>query len=281
MMSDYKHIEVKPLSGAIGAELFGVDISKPLDDDVVAEIRRAFLDHLVIFLRDQNLEPESQLAFARRFGEPMIYPFVKGLEAFPEVTPVIKKEEDKVNFGGLWHSDTTYEQIPPLGSMLYARQIPPVGGDTEFANMYLAYETLSEGMKRLLDPLIAVNMSGKGRVSNTRAAMRETAATDKTEDSYIAEHPAIRVHPETGRKALYVNGAHTTNFKGMSVEESAPILEFLFRHQIRPEFTCRFRWEVGSLAFWDNRCAQHNPLNDYHGYRREMHRVTLRGDKPV
>jgi taurine dioxygenase len=280
-MSDYKHIEVKPLSGAIGAEISGVDISKPLADDVVAEIRQAYLAHLVIFMRDQTLEPATQLAFARRFGEPMIYPFVKGLEDFPEVTPVIKKADDKINFGGLWHSDTTYEQIPPLGTMLYARQIPPVGGDTEFASMYRAYETLSEGLKRMLDGLIAVNISGKGRVLNTRAAMRKAAATDKTEDSYVAEHPVIRTHPETGRKSMFINGAHTTNFKGLSVEESTPLLEYLHRHQTRPEFTCRFRWEVGSLAFWDNRCAQHNPLNDYHGYRREMHRVTLRGDKPV
>ena len=279
-MGDYKHIQVKPLSGAIGAEIFGVDISAPLADDVVAEIRRAYLDHLMIFLRDQTLEPASQLAFARRFGEPMIYPFVKGLEEFPEVTPVIKQEDDKINFGGLWHSDTTYERIPPMGTMLYARQIPPVGGDTEFASMYMAYGTLSDGMKKMLDGLIAVNISGKGRVRNTRAAMRDVAATDKTEDSYIAEHPVIRVHPETSRKSLFINGAHTANFKGMSVEESTPILEFLFRHQTRPEFTCRLKWEVGTLAFWDNRCAQHNPLNDYHGHRREMHRVTLRGDAP-
>jgi taurine dioxygenase len=280
-MSEYRHIEVKPLSGAIGADVHGVDISKPLGDDVIAEIRKAYLEHLVIGIRDQTLEPATQLAFAKRFGEPMIYPFVKGLEEFPEVTPVIKKEDDEINFGGLWHSDTTYEQIPPMGTMLYAREIPPVGGDTEFASMYRAYETLSDGMRRMLDSLIAVNISGKGRVQNTRAAMRQTAATDKTEDSYISEHPAIRTHPETGRKALYVNGAHTTNFKGMTIEESTPILDYLYRHQTKPEFTCRFKWEVGSLAFWDNRCAQHNPLNDYHGYRREMHRVTLRGDKPV
>jgi taurine dioxygenase len=280
-MSDYRHIEVKPLSGTIGAELSGVDISQSLGDDIVAEIRQAYLEHLVIFLRDQTLEPETQLAFAKRFGEPMIYPFVKGLEDFPEVTPVIKQEDDKINFGGLWHSDTTYEKTPPMGTMLYAREIPPIGGDTEFASMYKAYETLSHGMKKMLDGLIGINISGKGRVQNTRAAMRKTAATDKTEDSFLAEHPVVRTHPETGRKLLYVNVAHTSHFKGMTMEESTPILEHLYRHQIRPEFTCRFKWGVGSLAFWDNRCAQHNPLNDYHGYRREMHRVTLRGDKPV
>ncbi len=280
-MRTYQHIDVRPLSGAIGAEIFGVDIAKSLDDAVIAEIRQTFLDHLVIFLRDQTLEPDTQLAFARRFGKPTIYPFVKGLESFPEVTPVIKRENEKINFGGLWHSDTAYEEKPPLGTMLYARVLPPVGGDTEFANMYLAYETLSDGMKRLLDPLVGVNVSGKGRVLDTRAAMRRTAATDRSEDSYEAEHPVIRTHPETGRRTLYVNLAHTSHFKGFSIAESAPILDYLFRHQARPEFTCRFRWEVGSLAFWDNRCAQHNPLNDYHGHRREMHRVTLEGDRPV
>jgi len=280
-MTSFKHIEVKPVSGAIGAEVFGVDISQQLSDDVVGEIRQAFLDHLVIFLRDQELNPATQLAFARRFGETMIYPLVKGLPDFPEVTPIIKTEDQKVNFGGLWHTDTAYEEIPPLGTMLYAREVPDVGGDTEFANQYMAYEALSDGMKRMLDPLIAVNISGKSRVQNTRAEARKAAATDTAETDFVAEHPAIRTHPETGRKSLYVNLAHTTNFKGMTEEESAPILDYLFKHQTRPEFTCRLKWRAGTLAFWDNRCAQHNPLNDYHGQRREMHRIILRGDKPV
>ncbi len=269
------------MSGAIGAEIFGIDISEGISDQVISEIRRAYLEYLVICIRKQNLEPATQLAFAKRFGDPMIYPFVKGLKDFPEVTPVIKQAHEKVNFGGLWHSDTCYEKIPPLGTMLYAREIPPYGGDTEFANMYLAYETLSDGMQKTLDRLIGVNISGKDRVLNTRAAMRKSAATEENEDSFSAEHPVIRTHPETKRKSLYVNTAHTSHFKGMTVEESSPILDFLFRHQTRPEFTCRLRWGVGSLTFWDNRCAQHNPLNDYHGYRREMHRVTLRGDVPV
>ena len=279
-MPQYKHIVVKPIAGAIGADIENVDISKPLSNDELSEIRTAFLNHLVICIRGQTLQPKSQLAFARHFGTPTIYPFVKGLDEYPEITPVIKEKEHKINFGGLWHSDTAYEQTPPLGTMLYARELPPYGGDTEFSNMYLAYETLSNGMRALLENLIAVNISGKGRVQDTRAPMRGTAATSTREDSFIAEHPVVRTHPETGRKSLYVNLAHTSHFKGMTAEESAPILDYLFEHQVKPEFTCRVKWEVGTLTFWDNRCTQHNPLNDYHGFRREMHRVTLEGDKP-
>jgi len=165
-----------------------------------------------------------------------------------------------------------------MGSMLLAREVPPYGGDTEFANQYLAYESLSEGMKRVLEGLIAVNSSAKANVTRTREdRIKEQGATSR---DYLAEHPVVRTHPETGRKALYVNVGHTVRFRGMTEQESAPLLEFLFRHQVKPEFTCRFRWEAGSLAFWDNRCTQHNPINDYHGHRRVMHRITLAGDKP-
>lgn len=279
-MAGRARIEARPLSGAIGAEISGVDLSRPLDDGTVAEIRRVLLDRLVVFFRGQDLDPAAQLAFARRFGEPAIYPFVAGLDGFPEVTPVVKEAHETANFGGLWHSDTTYRETPPLGSILYAVEVPPAGGDTEFANMCLAYEALSDGMRRLLDPLRAVNVSGKPRAMDTRAGMRRAAATGLAEDSLSAEHPVVRVHPETGRKALYVNIAHTARFAGMTEEESAPLLEWLFRWQARPEFACRFRWAPGSLAFWDNRCAQHNALNDYHGHRREMRRITLAGDRP-
>ena len=195
-MPQYKHITVKPIAGAIGADIGNVDISKPLDDNEISEIRTAFLEHLVICIRDQTLQPQSQLAFAKRFGTPMIYPFVKGLDEYPEITPVIKEKEHKINFGGLWHSDTSYEKTPPLGTMLYARELPPYGGDTEFSNMYLAYETLSDGMRAFLEDLVAVNISGKGRVQDTRAPMRGKAATSAKEDSFIAEHPVVRTHPE-------------------------------------------------------------------------------------
>ena len=272
-------IGVHPVAGALGAEISGVDLSQPLDDATIATLRRAWLDHLVIFFRDQVLPPAQFLAFARRFGDVIEYPFVKGLDDYPEIIPILKLEHERVNFGGVWHSDTAYLDVPPMASMLIAREIPPFGGDTLFANMYLAYGTLSEGMQRLLDGLAAVNSSAKADASRTREdRVRDTPRDAKKE--YVAPHPAVRVHPETHRKALYVNVAHTVRFEGMTDEESAPLLEYLFRHQVRPEFTCRFRWRPGSIAFWDNRCTQHNPINDYHGYRRLAHRVTLAGDTP-
>lgn len=277
----HNSIEVTPVAGALGAEVSGIDLARDLTEEEVGAIRRALLDHLVIFFHDQTLTPERQLAFARRFGEPVAYPFVKGLDGFPEITPILKREEDRSNFGGVWHSDTVYQKVPPMGTILYALEVPPYGGDTEFANQYLAYETLSAGMKRILEPLRAVHISGKGIARQTRQDMMSHSATAGLKgDELVSEHPAIRIHPETGRKALYVNVAHTTHFAGMTEAESAPILEFLFRHQIKAEFTCRFRWRKGSLAFWDNRATQHNPINDYHGFRRLMHRVTLAGDVP-
>jgi taurine dioxygenase len=265
-------MEVRRIAGALGAEILGVDLSK---DIPAAAIRQAFLEHQVIFFRDQKLDPAQFMAFARAMGKPVPYPFVPGIEGFPEVIEVKKLEHERHNFGGIWHSDTAYLEEPPMGSMLIAREIPPYGGDTEFASQYAAYEALSEGMKRLLDGLYAVNSSAKADVTRTRE--------DRVKEysrHYEAEHPVVRTHPETGRKTLYVNFGHTVRFRDMTEQESGPLLEFLFRHQVKPEFTCRFHWEVGSLAFWDNRCTQHNPVNDYHGHRRVMHRITLAGDRP-
>jgi taurine dioxygenase len=273
-------LEVRPVAGALGAEIAGLDLSRPLDDDTVAAIRQAWLEHLVLFFRDQPLPPAEFLGFARRFGEPIEYPFVKGLDQFPEIIAVLKREHERVNFGGIWHSDTTYLDVPPMASLLLAREVPPAGGDTEFANMYLAYEALSDGMKRLLQPLRAVNSSASADVSRTREDRLRDSARAGARKEYVASHPIVRVHPETGRQALYVNVAHTVTIEGLTPEESAPILGYLFRHQVRPEFTCRFRWRPDSLAMWDNRCAQHNAINDYPNQRRLMHRITLAGDKP-
>jgi taurine dioxygenase len=273
-------LEVRPIAGALGAEIHGVNLAGDLDDDTIAAIRQAWLKHCVIFFRDQDLPPARFLQLARRFGNVIEYPFIKGLEGFPEIIPVMKLENEKVNFGGMWHSDTAYLEEPPMGTMLVAREVPPYGGDTMFASMYLAYETLSDGMKRLLDGLIGINTSSKADVSRTREdRIRDSVRADAKKE-YVGEHPVVRTHPETGRKALYVNPGHTLRFKDMTVEESTPLLEYFFRHQVRPEFTCRFSWRAGSLAFWDNRCALHNPINDYHGFRRVMHRITLAGDKP-
>lgn len=273
-------ITVQPIAGALGAEISGVDLSQALSDETIGDIRQALLDHLVIFFRDQDITPQQHLAFAKRFGEPVEYPLVKGLDGMPEIVPVVKLEHEKVNFGGLWHSDTTYLAQPPMGSILVARELPPYGGDTLFANMYMAYETLSDGMKALLGDLKGISASNKARVSDTRKERVKTDAKTPPQKVLEAMHPVLRTHPETGRKALYVNLAHTVRFDGMSEAESAPILDYLFEHQIRPEFTCRFRWEPGSIAFWDNRSVQHNPINDYHGFKRVMHRITLAGDTP-
>jgi taurine dioxygenase len=275
----YRHIQVRPIAGALGAEVEGVDAARPLAESIIAEIRQAFLDHLVIFLRNQKLTPQAQLAFARGFGQPMEYPQLKGLPECPLITPVVKLEHERVNFGGIWHSDTAYLERPPMASMLYAIEVPPYGGDTLFANQYLAYEALSEPLRRRLGTLIGINASTKADASRTREdRLREAGVEHKV---LVGEHPVVRTHPETGRRALYVNVGHTTHFKDWTEQESEPLLGFLFAHQVRPEFSCRFHWEPGSLAFWDNRCTQHNPVNDYHGFRRVMHRVTLAGEAPV
>lgn len=274
----YRHIEVQPVAGSLGAEIRGVNVATAPGDEVISEIRQAFLDHLVIFFRDQRLTPHEQLAFARRFGEPMEYPQLKGLPECPLITPVLKLEHERVNFGGVWHSDTTYLTRPPMASMLYALEIPPYGGDTLFANQYQAYETLSDGLRNVLDGLTGVNSSTKADASKTREERLKDAGVEMK--VLVGEHPVVRTHPETGRRALYVNIGHTTHFKGWTEEESRPLLEYLWHHQVRPEFTCRFRWQPGSIAFWDNRCVQHNAVNDYQGFRRVMHRVTLAGDTP-
>ena len=277
---NYQRIGVEALSPALGAEVSGVDLSQPLDEESIAEIRHAFLTHLVIFFRDQSLSPEQYLRFARSMGTPSEYPLVKGMDDYPEITEVVKKEDERVNFGGIWHSDTTYLTCPPMATLLYAREIPPVGGDTLFANMYLAYESLSPGMRRLLDGMSAVNSADKSDAAATRADRRRDRPRDAGKTVTVAEHPIVRTHPETGRKALYVNPGHTVRISGFSEAESAPMLEYLYRHQTKPEFSCRFRWRRDSLAFWDNRAAQHYPLNDYHGHRRALQRITLAGDRP-
>lgn len=275
----YQSISVRPIAGALGAEISGIDLTTTLDDDAVAEIRRAWLEHLVVFFRDQGIGLDEFLAFARRIGDPVEYPFVKGIDGYPEIIEVSKLPDETVNFGGIWHSDTVYLERPPMATMLVAREVPPQGGDTMWANMYAAYDALSPGLRRVLDGLRAVNSSALADVSKTREDRMRDAGTQEDRE-YVSEHPVVRTHPETGRKALYVNVAHTARFVDMTEEESRPLLQYLFEHSVRPEFTCRFRWQVGSLALWDNRCAMHNPINDYHGHKRRMHRITLAGDTP-
>jgi taurine dioxygenase len=271
---------VVPIAGALGAEVRGVDLARDTGDAVTAVIRQALLDHLVIFFRDHaHLTPGQFDAFARRIGTPIRYPYVPGIEGFPEITPVVKLPEQTINFGGNWHVDTTYLPAPPMATMLIAREVPAFGGDTAFANQYLAYETLSAGMRALLSGLRGVSRSDKAEASRTRED--RARRTGQASEVLVADHPAVRTHPETGRKALYVNLAHTAHFVGMTEEESLPILRYLWQHQVRPEFTCRFRWTQGAIALWDNRCVQHHAINDYHGQKRVMHRITLAGDVPV
>lgn len=281
----YRTIEVAPVAGSLGADVTGVDLAVDLPAETVAEIRAAWLEHLVLFFRGQaHLGPDAFMAFARRIGEPVEYPFVKGLDGYPEIIAVAKLPHETVNFGGIWHSDTVYLEHPPMGTLLVAREIPPYGGDTLFANMYAAHDALSPGMRRMLDGMHAVNSSALADVSKTREDRIADSGADATQDAareYRSEHPVVRTHPETGRKALFVNVAHTERFVGMTAEESRPLLEHLFTHSVKPEFTCRLRWEVGTLAMWDNRCTMHNPVNDYHGHRRVMHRITLAGDRPA
>lgn len=271
---------VTRLAGAIGAEVSGIDVRTSLSADQAAALRRVWLDHGVVFLRNQQLSSDQFLAFAQTIGTPVEYPFVRGIEGYPYIIEVKKLEHERVNFGGVWHSDTAYLDRPPMATLLLAREVPPFGGDTLFANQVAAFEALSDRMQTMLAGLRCVNSSAKADTSRTREdRIAEGGRSDRRD--YEVEHPAVRVHPETGRRALYMNSAHTVRFAGMTEAESAPLLQFLFEHQKKEEFTCRFRWQVGSIALWDNRCAQHYPINDYHGFRRVMHRITLAGDVPV
>ena len=281
---NYKTIQAVPISGALGAEIRGVSLADPLSDECVAEIRQAFLEHLVIFFRDQSLTPKQHLAFARRMGPLEEHDFVKGLPDYPEIIRVVREaDETTMNFGGTWHSDVTHQERPALGSVLYALDTPPYGGDTLFANQYLAYETLSPGMRRMLEGLTGIHTARgpfgpRGRSKSNWKNMQVEVSDKALEEM---EHPVVRTHPETGRKALFVNRTFTVRFQEMTEQESAPLLEYLFKHASQERFTCRFHWTPGAVAFWDNRAVLHYALNDYQGFRREMHRVTISGDRPV
>jgi taurine dioxygenase len=277
---DSPSIEVRPVSAALGAEIHGVDLSQPLSDSAIAEIRELLLRYIVVFFRDQDLTPDQHVAFARRFGELANYPFVEGMEGHPEIVEVVKKEDETINFGGLWHTDGSYLEEPPLGSLLYAREVPPVGGDTLFANMYLAYDALAVATRERLQGLRAINTAEKPEAAITRTHRIEERPGRGGQRSLQASHPIVRTHPETGRRALYCSDAHTIAIEGMPDIDSGPLLRSLYEVQQRPEHCYRFQWSVGSLAFWDNRASQHNALNDYQGHRRVMHRVTIAGDRP-
>ena len=274
-------MNTESISPSIGTIIHNLDVSQPMTNEILKKLRSIWLERQVIIIRDQRLTSEQYLGFAKQLGTPDLYPFLKGLESFPEITPILKKETEIANFGGVWHSDTTYQPCPPMATMLYALELPPIGGDTLFANQVQAYESLSDGLKDTLASLNIVCRSDKAVAMATRADRIAERGRDTNKNNMVGIHPVIRTHPETGKKALYVNQAHSCHFEGWSIAESEGLLEFLYAHQIKEEFQCRHVWKKGDLAIWDNRCTLHYPVNDYHGHRRLLHRITLKGDIPV
>tara|TARA_Y100001934_G_C12277113_1_gene737934 strand:+ start:287 stop:1093 length:807 start_codon:yes stop_codon:yes gene_type:complete len=268
-MAQLRH---EPLTDLIGCIIHDIDLRRVTDNEV-ARIKAALRKHLVIFFRDQQLTPRNLFDLASKLGTPAPYPFVDGLAGLPEVVEIVKQPGDTVNFGGVWHSDTAYLEEPAMGALLYGVDIPREGGDTLFANMYAVLESLSPELRLLLKDLRAVNDADKAAISQTRPGAQRKGLK--------ACHPVVRTHPETQRELLYINRAHTTHFENWTAEESTPLLDFLCQRIEQPEFGCRFKWEPGSLAFWDNRACQHFPINDYDGHLRRMLRISFAGKRPV
>ena len=273
--SQFETIAVEPLSPTIGAEISGVRMSGDVSDEQIAEVRQALLDWKVIFFRDQDVEVAEHVAFGRKFGELEIHPFTPNREDHPEVV-VIHHDENSKRGQNRWHSDVTWRQEPSLGSILRGREIPAVGGDTLFADMYAAYEGLPEAIREKIDDAHAIHSF----VQNFGRAMTEEQRAKYLEQYPEARHPVVRTHPETGRRGLYVNAAFTTAIEGFEPEESASLLKRLYRQASVPEYQCRFRWRKNSVAFWDNRAVQHYAAFDYHPNVRRVERVTVVGDKP-
>lgn len=275
-------MNIRPLTTAIGAEIDGVDLSAPLDDSLANKIMQAFRQHLVLFFRDQSLQPEDIVRFARQFGPVGAYPFAEPLPDHPEVIAIIKEPEQKTVFGGIWHTDSTYLEQPSAASVLYSLDVPEVGGDTLFSNMYLAWDNLDTSLQEHIKTKVARHSSDKNR-AKLRADHLQGGQMQARQDVppvHEAWHPMVRKHPLTQKPSLYISPAHTTGIRGMQDAESTSVLEELFQHALSDDFKCRFRWTPGTLAIWDNRCTLHYPVNDYHGVRRVMHRVTVDGERP-
>jgi taurine dioxygenase len=274
-------LEVRPISGVLGAEIDGLHLSEPLDDATVAKIRAAFIEHHVLVFREQQLTPEQQVRFGRYFGELDTHPFVEMNPEHPEVLDIITDPTDRANFGGGWHTDVTFLDEPDLGSILYAVELPPVGGDTLFADQHAAYDALSPTMQGLLDGLVAIHSAGPQYAEGGLSTLSKQMQTKNAElAARTVEHPVVRTHPESGRKSLYVNRAFTIGIRGMKTAESLALLDFLCDHAVQERFTCRVRWEPGTLTMWDNRSVQHYALHDYQGNIRHMRRITVKGDRP-
>jgi taurine dioxygenase len=269
----YVSIQVEKLTPHVGAEVRGVDLALPLDERTFKEVHDALIEHGVIFFRDQRLTPDQQKAFGRRFGELHIHPAAPSLQGHPEILVIHADEHSKRVAGEDWHSDVSCDPEPPMGSILYMHELPPVGGDTLFASMYAAYNTLSDPMRRFLEPLTAMH-EGE-HVFRGRYGVKDEGRVFPR-----AEHPVIRTHPVSGKRALFVNRGFTTRIVQLKRAESAAVLDFLYRHVETPELQCRFRWQPRSVAFWDNRAVQHHAMWDYYPQRRHGHRVTIKGDAP-
>ena len=276
----FELLDVKPVSGSLGAIISGVDLSQRIEESTFAQMHKMILKYQVLFFPNQSLNPGQYIEFAKHFGPIVDYPFAKGMDGYPQIVEIIKEPEQTSNFGGMWHSDTTYMLEPPSYTLLYAVQTPPAGGDTIFSNMYLAYDSLSKGMKNIIMHLNGVNTSALHNNTLRGDHLSSGSMQKKNNNTHTTIHPAIRTHPETGQKALYVNCSHTSEFAELTHSESAPILAYLFSHACKPEFTCRYQWAQGSLAIWDNRCTQHCAVNDYDGFRRVMQRITISGERP-
>ncbi|HEX2512186.1 MAG TPA: TauD/TfdA family dioxygenase [Xanthobacteraceae bacterium] len=275
-------IDVRPVSAAVGAEILNVDLADPLQDRTYREIRNALNEHGVIFFRDQKLTPAQHLAFTELFGETEHddSSSMAAVDGFPMIGEVRKEPEATRNIGGNWHSDHSFDPLPPLGAVLLARELPDYGGDTLFASMYAAYDALSDGLKKTLNGLNAVHAKTRAFVAlptDRQVSAEEKAKIEQKFAAREAVHPVTPRHPESGRRVLFVNPTYTVRFEGWTEKESRPLLEYLFQHAQRPEFTYRFQWREGSIAFWDNRSVWHYALNDYHGSRRLMHRICVKG----
>ena len=272
-------LEITPVTPLIGAEISGIDLSKPLSGNELGAVRQALLNHLVLFFREQDMTVEEQKDFGRQFGDLHIHPARdrNGLDGHPEILYInAGPDTSRVN-GDEWHSDVSCDPEPPMGSILRLFEVPPAGGDTLFANMYAAYDALSDAMKDFLGGLTAIHDGGPNYIDRAKRA-----GIYKPDKVFPAnEHPVIRTHPETGQKSIYVNRIFTQSIVGLSRDESRAVLDFLFQHIAKPDFQCRFRWEKDSVAFWDNRCTLHHAMWDYYPNIRRGYRVTIKGDRPV
>ena len=270
-------MKVSAFSAGCGAVVEDVQLAG-LTDEQIVDLRSTFAEYGVVFFRDQELSPSEHHRFATRFGDIHINPFFKPVDGFADIAEVRKEKGQKTNIGGGWHTDHSYDDEPAMGSILVARNVPAKGGDTRFANLANAYDTLSDGLKKTVESLRAVHSNvhiyGKDGLYAGTDIADTLSGSDKVGN---AVHPVVIKHPESGRKVLYVNPAHTICFEDWSVEESRPLLDYLYAHVDKPATTCSFNWQSGSVAFWDNRSTWHFANNDYHGEARLMHRITLSG----